>query len=245
MAFAALLVAFGVWGLAERAFIAIWAPGVQPAALGPIMVTICSAISIIGGAGIAAPRFAAAAARLLLLFLCIWLVWCKGLILAHEPLQLGSWESLGETAVVTSAAWALVIMFKGGEVEDRRRLVGPRSLFGLALIAFGASHVGYLAVTASLVPKWLPWPVAWVYLTAATYIVAGTALVSGRYARPAAALSALQMAMFSVLVWLPKIAAGASDAGTLNEAGISFALAASGWVIAAALRFEQPQTYLL
>jgi hypothetical protein len=39
------------------------------------------------------------------------------------------------------------------------------------------------------------------------------------------------MALFGLLVWVPKIAAGARDADTWSETAISFALAASGWVI--------------
>jgi uncharacterized membrane protein len=99
-------------------------------------------------------------------------------------------------------------------------------------MAFGAAHLGYPALTASLVPAWLPWHLAWVYLTAATYIAAGIALVVGRCARLAAALSAAQMALFGLLVWLPRIALGSRDADTLNETAISFMLAASGWVMA-------------
>jgi hypothetical protein len=43
------------------------------------------------------------------------------------------------------------------------------------------------------------------------------------------------MALFGVSVWLPKIVVGARDPDTLNEAAISFVLAASGWVIATSL----------
>jgi len=42
----------------------------------------------------------------------------------------------------------------------------------------------------------------------------------------------MQMALFGLLVWLPRIVLGSRDADTLNEAAISFMLAASGWVMA-------------
>jgi len=221
-----LLFVIGVWGVVGADFVAIWAPGIRPTGLRPAMAIACSLISIVAGAGLLWRRTSLLAARVLLAFLCLWLVWCKGSALVYAPAAPASWESLGETAVVLSAAWALA--FDSGEP-------GPRILYGLSLIAFAAGHLGYVTLTASLVPGWLPSHVGWVYLTAATYAAAGVALVTGRFSRLAAALSALQMALFGVLVWLPKIAAGARDMDTLNETAISFGLAASGWVLANAL----------
>lgn len=198
------------------------------------MIIVCSLISLGAGCGLLLPRYALMAARLLFAFLLIWLVWCKGVALAHAPKEIGSWESLGETAVVASASWVLAAL-PTREPPDRRNhwtgMLGPRILYGLSLIAFGISHLAYISLTASLVPSWLGSPIAWVYLTAITYVAAGIALVANRLSRPAAALSALQMLLFSLLVWLPRIAAGAKDADTLNETALSFALAISGWVV--------------
>lgn len=239
-AFAFVLIAIGIWGFAQSQFVAIWAPGIQPAALRAPMIVASSLISIFAGAGLLVRRFAPMAMRLLLGFLGVWLVWCKGTALVHAPTELASWESLGETAVVVSAAWALAQAAPPSSEREGRGLntlagFGPFILYGLALIAFGVSHLAYLTLTASLVPKWMPWHVAWVYFTAATYVATGTALVVGRLARTAAALSALQMALFGVLVWLPRIAGGARDLDTFNETAISFALAASGWIVATSL----------
>lgn len=239
-AFAAIMVAIGIWGLTALRFVAIWAPGIQPPQLRIPMVIVCSLFSIVTGAGLLWPRSAPIAARLLLGFLCLWLVWCKGVALVRAPTVLASWESLGETAVVMSATWAAAQPI--AELKDRsfspflRR--GPRVLYGAAMIAFGASHLAYARLTASLVPAWLPWHWAWVYFTAATYIAAGLALLGGLFATLAASLSTVQMALFGVLVWLPRIVEGARDPDTLNEAAISFALAASGWVLTTALKSD-------
>ena len=233
-AFAIMLIMIGIWGLAQNRFVAIWAPGIQPAGLQAGMIVVCSLISIGCGCGLLMPRHALLAMRVLLAFLLLWLVWCKGAAIARAPKVIGSWESLGETAVVLSASWVLAALPGSGAADRRRNLLGelaPRTLYGLAMIAFGIAHLAYISLTASLVPSWLGSPIAWVYLTAATYIAAGIALVANRLARPAAALSALQMALFGVLVWLPRIAGGAKDADTLNETALSFALAISGWVM--------------
>lgn len=235
--FAAILIAIGIWGFHRFDFVAIWAPGIQPQQLRPPMVVACSMISIVVGVGLLWWRSASGAAWLFFAFLCIWLAWSKGLALIHAPAALAAWESAGETAVLVSAALALA--GRSNPKHSRPNIakeVGVRCLYGLALLAFGASHVAYVTLTASLVPPWLPWHAAWVHLTAATYVAAGIALLAGRLAQPAATLAALQMALFGVLVWLPKIAGGARDFDTLDEAAISFALAASGWVIASALK---------
>ena len=54
---------------------------------------------------------------------------------------------------------------------------------------FRRAHFIFLKQTVVLVPGWLPWPIAWAYLTGVTFIAAGVAMLIGVFARLAAALS--------------------------------------------------------
>jgi uncharacterized membrane protein len=85
-------------------------------------------------------------------------------------------------------------------------------------------------------PSWLPAHVLWVYLTGAIFVLSAIALITRRYARPAAVLTGATILVIIALVYIPLTIARAADVNNgLNYLSIHFALAGSVLMLAGAL----------
>ena len=220
--FAVTLIALALLGLIRGGLGAIWQPVPKDFPFQEPLAYLCAIVSLIGGAGLLAGRFALPASWLLSAALVLWTLAFRAPVILRAPFSIGSWENCAETTVIASAAIALT-----------GRLTIARVLYGLSMIVFGAAHFAYLEETVSLVPGWLPGPAIWAEFTGAAYIAAGIAVLSGILGRLAAALSAAQMGGFTLLVWIPIITApGPKTDFQRNETILSWVLTLAGWVIA-------------
>lgn len=237
-AFAAVMIAFGILGLIRGDLTVLWEPVPTAVPAHEALVYLCAVVSLACGVGLLWRRTAALAARVLLAFFVLWLLVWRIPGLFRLSLVEGTW-SCGKTLVMTAAAWVVFVWLAAD--WDRRRLgfaAGDkglcivRVLYALGLIPFGIAHFLYPAPTAALVPGWLPWHMAWAYITGATFIAASLAILIRRFARLAATLSALQMGLFGLLVWAPLVARGSLSAFQWGEVVITVALTVAGWVVA-------------
>ncbi|PYJ26272.1 MAG: DoxX family protein [Verrucomicrobia bacterium] len=231
------MVALGILGLSKGDFIVIWQPVPKSFPGRETLVYVCALISLASGVGLVWQRTAAIAARVLLLWFLLWLLIWRLPAFARGFTVDVYWAAC-QTAVMLSAAWVLYNWFatdwdkqRLGFAAGENGLRIARVLYGLSLIPFGLAHFTYLKQTAVLVPAGLPWHVAWAYLTGVTFIAAGIAVIIGVWARLAAALATLQMGLFLLLVWIPRVAQGSMTAFQWGEAIVTWALMRAGWVM--------------
>jgi len=225
-AFAAAMIFIGVLGLMRRDFNVMWQPIPKWVPLRELLVYLCALIPLLSGIGLMWRRSTELAARVLLGYSLLWLLLVRAPDVVLRP-GIGTSWAICKIAVLAAAAWVL---------SGVRGAYVARVLYGLSMIVFGVAHFMYLDNTAPLVPHWLPWHVAWAYITGATFIAAGIAIIIGILGGLAAALSAVQMGLFTLVIWVPVVAAGHVKASDWGEFVVSTVLTACGWALADSYR---------
>jgi len=225
-AFAAAMIFIGVLGLMRREFNVMWQPVPKWVPARELLVYLCALVPLLSGVGLIWRRSTELAARLLLGYSLLWLLLVRAPDVVLRP-GIGTSWAICKIAVMAAAAWML---------SGVRGMHVARVLYGLSMIVFGVAHFLYPGATAPLVPAWLPWHLAWAYITGATFIAAGIAIIIGIRGGLAAALSALQMVLFTLLIWVPIIAAGHVKPSDWSEFVASIVLTACGWAVADSYR---------
>jgi uncharacterized membrane protein len=240
--FAITMIGLGIIGMIKSDFTPTWSGVYKSIPARTALAWACAIVSIVSGLGLLLRITVVLASRLLLFSLLLWLLVFRASYIFMHPLGLEGWWALGDTCVMIAAAWVIQAMFADShKTRQFRYLVGEngmrtgRVLYGIGLIPFGIAHFYYLKRSLEVVPGWAPWHLFWVYATGCLFIATGVAIIAGFYGRIAAFLSALQMGLFTVIVWIPILV---SHPGPYDwvEFYNSWALTAAGWVVADSYR---------
>lgn len=104
-------------------------------------------------------------------------------------------------------AIGLAVIFLRGDWQkarglDKLILFGP-VFYAAPVAAFGTEHFTLTAAVASIIPAWIPWHIAWVYLLGACFITAALSVVTRIQARFSASMLALTFFLFVALMHGP------------------------------------------
>jgi uncharacterized membrane protein len=240
--FALVMVGLGVLGLVSGAFASVWQPVPKEIPGREILAYASAAVSLAGGMGLLWESTAAAGARLLTVYLLLWLLVLRMPAVFAAPLREVSWSGCGESAVLLAGSFALHAALAPSSGARFAVLTGVRGmtaaqyLFGFALVPCGLAHFAYAQATAELVPRWLPGHLFWAYATGTAYIVAAAAILFRHKAHEASNYAALMMSAFTVVVWAPRVAKDPAQRFVWTALLISSALSASAWVVADSFR---------
>jgi len=207
------LFSFGLMGLGALSVISgDFAYGWQPVPAFPgrsILAILCGLFMIGCSAALLVRSTTAIAARLMLGFLLLWLA-LKVPALIVAPQIEGVWLNFGEIGTVFAGGMVLFVRLAQLEgralfapLTGRRGIRAAQIMFGLSVIPIGLSHIVYSAITAAMVPSWLPFRLALAYLTGVAQMACGAAILLGIVPRLAALAEAAMCALFGFLVWGP------------------------------------------
>ena len=240
--FALGLIGLGVLSLVYGDFALQWQPVPAWLPARAYLAYLSGAVMVAGGAGLLARRTAVLSSGVLLAYLLLWLLLLQLPNVVKAPLVEANWLGFGEIAVIVAGGWALFAADRARrESSNLKFATGERGiriarlLFALALIPVGLSHFVYAPQTIAFVPAWLPFRAGWAYLTGAAHIAAGLGVLFGVVPRLAAMLEAAMIGVFTVLVWVPLVAATPTNQLQWTGLLVSWTIAAAAWVVAGSL----------
>ena len=225
----------GLVNLVAGDFVGRWEPIPASLPLHRPLAWLSGLVLILCGVGLVRRPTMCASALTLGLFLLIWVLVLHGPLVVAAPGDIRTWLYLGEVLAIACGALMLWATPDHGRVELAARLG-----FAFSLLTFGASHFDDLKLVASVVPPYVPAPTAVAGITGAAHVAAGVALLSNLLPRLAATLEAAMMSVFVLLVNVPEVLFNSTHRGAWTALLAEGALVGAAWIVAAALRAQQP-----
>ncbi len=187
---------------------------------------------IAGGIGMQFPR----TVRLASIVLCVtYLLFSMACIpaITRAPAVYATYGSFFEQF---SALCGAVALYAATEANTARAVTSARVArlgLGVSAISFTLSQIVYLSVTADFVPKWIPpSQTFWAILTTIAFALTAIAILVNLQARLAIRLMTLMLALFGVLVWIPRLATHPEAHLNWSEFGLTVLITAAAWMVA-------------
>jgi uncharacterized membrane protein len=240
--FACGLAGLGVLSLISADFALSWQPVPAWVPWRQLLALVSGAVLLAGGLGLLVKGSAAPSALLLTIDVAMWLLLLHAPRVAAHPSNVGVWLGLSENLVLVVGGWILLFSLTATERRANAKIFATdqsvrvaRFLYAAALPVIGLSHFVYVEATTALVPTWLPNRVGLAYLTGAAHMAAGVGLLLAVVPRLAATLEAMMISLFTLLVWVPRVAAVPASRPDWTALFVSSALAGAAWIVANSL----------
>jgi len=188
---------------------------------------------IVGGIGTQYPRTARLASVVLsAVYLCFSLACVPDIIAASNLYE----RCGGSFFLFFSLLCGAIALCAATETNAARALAfGRLARFGLGVcaISFTLGQILLPRETADLVPKWIPpSQMFWAILTTIAFALAAIAILINRQARLATRLMTLMLALFGLLVWVPRVIAHPKAHGNWSECVLTFLITGAAWMVA-------------
>ena len=201
--------------------------------LGTVIGGCLMIAQIAGGVGVLYLRTARLASLVLgVVYLCFSLACVPDIIAAANIYD----KYGGSFFVFFSWFCGAIALYAATEADAARAVVLSRLArlgLGLCAISFTLGQALLLRDTAQLVPKWIP-PnqMFWAILTTIAFALAAIAILVNRRARLAMRMMTLMLALFGLLVWVPRLFAHPRSHFSWSECVLTFLVAGAAWMVA-------------
>ena len=198
------------------------------AAIGGILM----AAQIAGGIGIVHPRTGRLASLVLgFVYLCFSLACVPDIIAAANVYD----KYGGSFFIFFSFFCGALALYAATEADANRTIVVGRLArigLGVCAISFTLGQALLLPDTASLVPKWIPpSQMFWGIVTTIAFALAAIAILTNIRAQLAMHLMTLMLALFGVLVWVPRVVAHPEAHFNWSECVLTFLTMGAVWIV--------------
>jgi uncharacterized membrane protein len=131
---------------------------------------------------------------------------------------------------LTALSWSEVRVSRGLE-----KLVpfGPM-LYAIAIAIFSGDHFGVPRGVATIVPRWMPWHLFWVYFVGAALIAAAMSIAAQKESQLAAAMTGVMLVLFVLMIHIPNCFRAPHDRSMYTIAARECLLSAGAFAYAAA-----------